>query len=95
MTQTPSSLQARRFRDILASVSTYGDDGDRCFNPRFAVSIETEDEQIDILICIECKHVAFIVGESSTMETLSREGRQNLIELHRELFPGSAPEPDY
>jgi hypothetical protein len=98
MTQLASPAQASEFREIFADPETYGNECMRCFTPRFAISAGDGTKRIDALICIECYFVLFIRGESSesqAMEKLSYSGRQRLIQLHLELFPGAYPGPDY
>lgn len=82
--------QAAHIRHVLSAQDSYGsrDDAMRCFNPRLGFTMGSGTEALDVLICIECLWAYFFRADTPTTKALSPSGRDRLISLQVDLFPG-------
>ncbi len=88
--QVATEAEAVRIREVLSAQDTYGsrDHAMRCFSPRLGFTLDSGVAALDVLICIECHWAYFFRGDALTTKALSPIGRQRLMALQLNLFPG-------
>lgn len=78
--------QAAALRAIIADPQNFGNVPMRCFTPGLGFTLGEGEEEMAILVCLQCLWVRFYRGEIQMYEVLSERGQKRMKALYRALF---------